>query len=133
MLEGDQGLAAFLKDGSGYNKSAFQSMQQQKQKSSSNEDPLPWLKLPQLDFVDVAGQDTVPLRIQPLEIVEQVQGNNTDEMYQELEQLRLRMNRELREENLGEAKRIRVQLEKLMNDNGIEYKTMSGDEESAFQ
>ena len=56
MLEGDQGLGAFLKDGSGYNKSGF------RQSSSSSspgatasttnnnkpEDPLPWLKLPKL-------------------------------------------------------------------------------------
>eukprot|EP00429_Kryptoperidinium_foliaceum_P039094 CAMPEP_0176178424 /NCGR_PEP_ID=MMETSP0120_2-20121206/91422_1 /TAXON_ID=160619 /ORGANISM="Kryptoperidinium foliaceum, Strain CCMP 1326" /LENGTH=59 /DNA_ID=CAMNT_0017516577 /DNA_START=1 /DNA_END=177 /DNA_ORIENTATION=- len=53
MLEGDQGLGAFLKDGSGYNKSGFQNIQGSKGKSS---DPLPWLKLPQLDFVEVSGQ-----------------------------------------------------------------------------
>jgi hypothetical protein len=140
MLEGDQGLAAFLKDGSGYNKSAFRSMQRQQQKQqqrqkSSSKDPLPWLKLPQLDFVDVAGQETAPLRItNSMEILEQVQGtSDTDEVYQELEQLRLKMNREVQEENIEEAKRIQSQLEKLMNDNGIEYKTTAGEEGSAFQ
>jgi hypothetical protein len=125
MLEGDQGLAAFLKDGSGYNKSSFRSMQQQKQRlrRSSSKDPLPWLKLPQLDFVDVVGQEKTALRTKPMKIVEQVQGSGTDELFEELEQLRLNINRELQEENLQEAERIQSQVEKLMRENGIEYKT----------
>jgi hypothetical protein len=140
MLEGDQGLAAFLKDGSGYNKSAFRSIKQQQQQqtslsSSSSKDPLPWLKLPQLDFVDVAGQEKSPPRRKQIEIIEQVQvSDNMEGVYQELEQLRLKMNRELQEENIDEAKRMQSQLEKLMNDYGIEYKTTTaGDEESTFQ
>jgi hypothetical protein len=134
MLEGDQGLAAFLKDGSGYNKSSFRSMQQQKQRlrRSSSKDPLPWLKLPQLDFVDVVGQENTAPRTKPMQLVEQVQGSGTDELFQELEQLRININRELQEENLEEAERIQSKVEKLMRENGIEYRTTAG-EEKAFQ
>ena len=53
MLKGDQGLSAFLSDGKGYNKSNFNPMKDEK----LDRDPLPWLKLPRLDFVDVAGQN----------------------------------------------------------------------------
>lgn len=64
MLKGDQGLSAFLSDGSGYGKSKF------KPRSSSSGgdgsgaplsggDPLPWLKLPKFSYVDVAGQETI--------------------------------------------------------------------------
>ena len=56
MLEGDQGLGSYLKDGSGYNKSGFRRVDKASMKNDEMNDPLPWLKLPKLDFVDVAGQ-----------------------------------------------------------------------------
>jgi hypothetical protein len=128
MLDGDQGLGAFLKDGSGYNKSGFQSLKQKKTETSK--DPLPWLKLPQLDFVEVAGQEKSTLPKMKQVIIVEEENSVSDSVYQELERLRLALNRELQEENISEAKRIRDQLEKLMKDNGIEYKTT---EEDAFQ
>ena len=53
MLEGERGLGAFLSDGRGFKKSGFRTMDDAGEKN----DPLPWLKLPELDFVDVAGQE----------------------------------------------------------------------------
>lgn len=132
MLDGDQGLGAFLKDGSGYQRSRFRAVQ--KKKETTN-DPLPWLKLPQLDFVEVAGQER-ELKMKQIAIIEQEQqqqqnaGVVPDSVYQELEQLRMAMNRELQEENISEAKRIRKQLEGLMKKNGIKY---TPSEEDAFQ
>jgi hypothetical protein len=103
MLEGDQGLGAFLKDGSGYNKSGFRTTN--KPKSSSN-DPLPWLKLPQLDFVEVAGQ---PSR------------QSEQALMQKLESLRLEMNDLLEQGKTENASIIRAELEALMDEAGIEY------------
>eukprot|EP00594_Rhizosolenia_setigera_P008486 CAMPEP_0178963314 /NCGR_PEP_ID=MMETSP0789-20121207/14946_1 /TAXON_ID=3005 /ORGANISM="Rhizosolenia setigera, Strain CCMP 1694" /LENGTH=138 /DNA_ID=CAMNT_0020647751 /DNA_START=65 /DNA_END=484 /DNA_ORIENTATION=+ len=63
MLKGDQGLSAFLSDGSGFNKSGYRPRSRTKDDQRkdgaplSGEDPLPWLKLPELDFVEVKGQE----------------------------------------------------------------------------
>jgi hypothetical protein len=54
LVSGNQGLGAYLKDGSGYNKSAFQPLNSQEE---NDKDPLSWLSLPKLDFVDVKGQE----------------------------------------------------------------------------
>mmetsp|Transcript_3864 Transcript_3864/g.4990 ORF Transcript_3864/g.4990 Transcript_3864/m.4990 type:complete len:220 (-) Transcript_3864:83-742(-) len=62
MLRGDRGLGAFLSDGSGYNRSGFRSRRGAEEGDDGTavaKDPLPWLKLPRLDFVEVAGQDDV--------------------------------------------------------------------------
>ena len=66
LVGGDQGLGAFLSDGSGFNKSGFKprrrpitderEIEGDPTKPLGGSDPLPWLKLPELDFVDVAGQ-----------------------------------------------------------------------------
>lgn len=104
MLQGDQGLGAFLKDGSGYNKSGFRS------KSSENErdiDPLPWLKLPQLDFVEVAGQSNI--------------GGNDEALVEQLESLRVEMNAEIGQGHMKQAESLRNELETLMKETGIEY------------
>ncbi|KAL3920052.1 MAG: hypothetical protein SGARI_007043 [Bacillariaceae sp.] len=130
MLDGDQGLAAFLKDGSGYNKSGFQERGMIKKTQSTGKDPIPWLKLPQLDFVDVAGQEKQQPKMKPIVIVEE---NATAEVLEELEQLRLKLNRELQEENMEEAKRIRDQLERLMKKKGIQFTAREDGEENAFQ
>jgi len=105
MLEGDQGLGAYLRDGSGYNKSGFRTKKQPTSQSKDG-DPLPWLKLPQLDFVEVAGQ---PNRKSEMVLMNQ------------LESLRVEMNTLLREGNIQEATRIREELETLMEESGIEY------------
>ena len=112
MLEGDQGLGAFLKDGSGYNKSGFRPTTRTKKKPSStaSNDPLPWLKLPQLDFVEVAGQPP-PTRSGPSEKA----------LLTKLESLRLEMNTLLKQGNVADAAVLREELELLMDEAGIEF------------
>lgn len=124
MLEGDRGLGAFLKDGSGYNRSGF-SASGGSDKDSGTGDPLPWLKLPRLDFVEVAGQKEATMR----------EEEEQRMVYEELDRLRLRLNRELenvkrrredgsgREDDTAEATRLRTKLEGLMTRYGIEYET----------
>jgi hypothetical protein len=101
MLDGDQGLGAFLKDGSGYNRSGFNKVADQKDR----DDPLPWLKLPKLDFVEVAGQ-----------------ADQEATAYEQLETMRREMNQRREEGNTAEATVIKDELEKLMQANGIEFK-----------
>ena len=99
MLEGDQGLGAFLKDGAGYNKSGFR----QVRRKQEDNDPLPWLKLPKLDFVEVAGQQDDSM------------------VFAKLEDLRVRMNQELELGNREQASILKEQLEQAMEAAGIEY------------
>jgi hypothetical protein len=102
MLKGDQGLGAYLKDGSGYNRSGFRG---KKSTEDEKEDPLPWLKLPKLSFVEVAGQV------------------DEDLDYKTLERIRVEMNERLEEGKVEEASILREELEILMKDAGIEYKS----------
>lgn len=113
MVQGDQGLGAFLRDGSGFQKSAFQPMRQKKELTS---DPLPWLKLPQLDFVEVAGQEPTTATTLPPEQQDSL-------MLGRLQQLQQQMNMKLQEGKELEARIIRNELERLMKENGIEYTT----------
>jgi len=107
MLQGDQGLAAFLSDGGGFNKSGFRPTKQ-KQSTTKKTDPLPWLKLPELDFVDVAGQEKV--------LTER-------ELMMKLERLRESMQTALNESREQDADSIQKELEQIMDTYGIEYTT----------
>ena len=107
MLRGDQGLGSFLRDGSGYNRSAFTSVTKT---SRDRQDPLPWLKLPQLDYVDVAGQEG-----------KKSSTDNDAAVPGELERLRLEMNAQIEQGNYSAARAIRDDLEKRMKDYGMEY------------
>lgn len=114
MLKGDQGLGAFLSDGGGYSKSGFKP--RSKSSSSGDDaplgsgDPLPWLKLPKLDFVDVAGQE----------------NTNEAAIVSRLEELTDLMKVEVKAGNTEEANRIRNQLESLMEEYGFQYETDLG-------
>ena len=70
QLGGDRGLGSFLSDGSGFNRSAFRPRSGTGDISDGtapvSTDPMPWLKLPRLDFVEVAGQEPMSSPI-PLE------------------------------------------------------------------
>jgi hypothetical protein len=57
LLSGDRGLGNFLSDGSGFGRSKFQPLTTKDQDRAVSSDPLPWLRLPKFDFVEVAGQD----------------------------------------------------------------------------
>jgi hypothetical protein len=114
MLEGDQGLGAYLRDGSGYNKSGFRTKRKQSNNNRNSAaqsdvvvDPLPWLKLPKLDFVDVAGQESVRSEVAMLET---------------LESLRLEMNTLLDQGKIEDATLVRAKLEAIMDEAGVEYK-----------
>ena len=151
MLEGDQGLAAYLRDGQGYNKSAFQpsTTKRKKKKKSTNRqssssssqwdysatdnsrrsssyfsdsiddavsnDPLPWLKLPSFDFVEVAGQDT------------------TDPVAKELEELRREIQQEVQDSGNSErAQMLERELKDLMEQEGFEYNIDSSTDSSGW-
>ena len=108
MIEGDQGLGAFLKDGSGYNKSGFRP-RSKKKSADSNDDPLPWLKLPTLDYVEVAGQ-------------QKANTLNEEVILEQLELLRQNINTAMQEGRVEEAESIRIELEETMKSNNIEYR-----------
>ena len=118
MMEGDRGLGAFLRDGTGYNRSAFGSnrpkrQQQQQQQQQQQDDPLPWLKLPKLDYVEVAGQEQ--------ETEPTLQQLDDRAVEQTLEKLRIELQDELESGNLTKANQLRVQLETIMKEQGYEY------------
>jgi hypothetical protein len=117
LLSGDRGLGAFLSDGSGYSKSGFRPVSKSGDgKESESEDPLPWLKLPRFDFVDVAGQDS--------SVSEEV-------VLKRLEELRVEMNDLLEQKKFREASAVRLTLEKLMKVNGVEFQYSSSPDKNA--
>lgn len=104
LLSGDQGLGAYLKDGNGYSGSGFRP--RQSTDATDDGDPLPWLKLPKLDFVEVAGQ-----------------GPSEAQVIERLEALRSEMQTERERGNEVEAASIQKELESLMAASGFEFKT----------
>ena len=77
----------------------------------SQGDPLPWLQLPQLDFVSVAGQEE-----------EDINNKITGQ----LEALRIQINQALDAKNIEEAKRLREELEYRMQQSGMEFRNDVG-------
>ena len=100
MIGGDRGLGAYLSDGRGFAGSRFSPKGGSGDAVSGN-DPLPWLTLPTLDFVEVAGQ--------------------SDPVEMQLESLRLKMNRALQEGKVQQAIELRQQLEEIMSANGFDF------------
>lgn len=133
MLEGDQGLGAFLRDGSGYNRSGYRPNTSDDEPQSK--DPLPWLKLPSLDFVEVAGQDSQGTSLdQQL----QIQDEEQERVYKELDRLKEELNRELQSvrrrrlegmaaedgvDEMAKANLLQAKLEGLMSAYDINYET----------
>lgn len=109
MLSGDQGLGSFLSDGSGFNKSKFRPMSTDDygQKQPPSNDPLPWLRLPNLDFVDVAGAP----KTDPA----------TDPVLDRLQRLRLEMQDRLAAGDRAGAESIRATMEQVMKENGVSF------------
>ena len=69
----------------------------------------PWLSLPKLDFVEVAGQQQV----------------EAEKMVQlKLESLREQMNKNLQEGNMEEATKLRNELEQLCEQSGFEFQKL---------
>ena len=115
MLKGEQGLGAFLNDGTGYSKSGFKPRSKragaQDDAPLGGPDPLPWLKLPQFDYVDVAGQETES-RLDP---------EQEKEIMSRLEDLADLLKNEVQNNNIEEASHLRRQLENLMEEYGYQY------------
>mmetsp|Transcript_26740 Transcript_26740/g.61490 ORF Transcript_26740/g.61490 Transcript_26740/m.61490 type:complete len:215 (-) Transcript_26740:77-721(-) len=109
QLDGDQGLGAFLRDGSGYSKSGFRPIASDNERALGSDDPLPWLKLPRLDFVDVVGQEESPMEV--------------DNDVVELENLRMQLNEYLAQGNVTEANTIQRRMLEIMQRSGIEYQS----------
>ena len=133
MLEGDQGLGNYLSDGSGYGKSKFKARKKPSNVDDPTKplgagDPLPWLKLPELDFVDVAGQEkkkqkkvqpnkSVPERIKDFDAAME----RDEKVLAKLESLKDRMKAEVAMGDLEEAKRIEDMLESIMKKEGYDF------------
>jgi hypothetical protein len=111
MLEGDQGLGAFLKDGSGYNRSGYRPSngKNTENNNADNSDPLPWLKLPRLDFVEVAGQREEQ-QAEEAAAAQAFKQEEQDRVYRELDRLKRELNTEL------ETVRNKRKLERIFND-----------------
>ena len=112
MLNGDQGLSAYLSDGSGYNKSGF------KRRDDGTDgrgvrgggDPLSWLRLPRLDFVEVAGQDSAVAEDEEALVVLKLDG------------LAERLRFEIQDGEKKKAEKTAVELESLMQKYGFSYR-----------
>ena len=137
MLEGDQGLGNYLSDGTGYNKSKFKARKKPNTIDDSYDptkplgagDPLPWLKLPELDFVDVAGQEkkrqkkvqpnkkSVPQRIKDMDKAME----RDEKILARLESLKDRMKAEVAMGDLEAAKKIEDELESIMKKEGYDF------------
>ena len=120
-------VGAFLSDGTGYNKSAFKPRKRfVTDDERGGADPLPWLKLPELDFVDVAGQPkkTKRERQQQDMVSNSSESSNSDneaEVVSRLEFLFAQMKSEVENDNLIEAKRIEWELEEIMEEEGFNF------------
>lgn len=114
MLSGEQGLASFLSDGAGFNKSGFKPLRGDADRAVQS-DPLPWLRLPDLDFVEVAGQEQ--LKKEEFERGQQQQVA----AIAELELLRLKMQEQLVLGNIKEADALRQELESAMRESGVQF------------
>ena len=151
LLSGDQGLGSYLSDGSGYNKSKFKPLSSKSKGTATNnsdravqgDDPLPWLRLPNLDFVEVAGQKNNPPKQSTassrMTAVTSILNNDTTQKnsiligindiettsdaiaLEELELLRLQMQEQILLGNMVQAEQLRNTLERLMKENNIQF------------
>lgn len=136
LLGGDQGLGAFLSDGGGFNKSGFKPRTRKRPNMDyrttvpgdnteplGGPDPLPWLKLPELDFVDVAGQPKKPKQMRqsmkdmPPSSIEK----DDSKVIARLEFLREQMKIEIKGDNLEGAKEVENELKRVMKKEGYDY------------
>jgi hypothetical protein len=123
LIGGEQGLGAYLSDGSGYNKSAFK-QRKRSSKGDEGEDPLPWLNLPEFDFVDVAGQSkksTILKQSSNRGQVTTATERDQSEVLFQLDLLRAQIKMEVELGNLEAAKEVEIRLERLMKEEGYDF------------
>ncbi|KAL7519803.1 hypothetical protein ACHAWX_004559 [Stephanocyclus meneghinianus] len=131
LLRGDQGLGAFLSDGTGYNKSGFKPRSKLVNAGASNDaalegsDPLPWLNLPHLDYVDVAGQPKRPKKVHLKAAGSDLNEHNAQEVVLQMEHLRGQIRLLVEQGRLQQAKNIELELETIMKEHGYEFKTIT--------
>ena len=140
LLGGDQGLGAFLSNGTGFNNSGFKERRRVRRPMMDGvatpddpsaplggPDPLPWLKLPEFDYVDVAGQPAKEKKPkvlrQPAAAEEKLVEEESEIVIMKLEALRGRMKDEVEAGDLQSAKRTEDEMLKLMKDEGYDYST----------
>ena len=106
MIQGDQGLGAFLSDGDGFSNSKFKPVS----RKTARVDPLPWLKLPKFDFVEVAGQEnTVEERVLVNE-----RDNQSKDRLQMIQLLIQRMEKELQMGDTEGALKTKLSIDLLL-------------------
>lgn len=125
QLQGDQGLGAFLKDGRGYSNSSFRPILDS-DRAVSQGDPLPWLKLPKLDFVEVAGQSNSNnnnSNNDAADAADDLEKDDLETTVQMLETLQGELNQQMALGNTAEAQVIKRRLQTIMTEKGISYNT----------
>jgi hypothetical protein len=113
LLKGDRGLGAFLSDGSGYNKSGFRRTNNSDDRMET--DPLPWLKLPMFDYVDVAGQKKEQKKVA-------VSTEEEIALLRRMEEMKDQIREMIDEGEYDSARKIELELELLMKAEGYEFK-----------
>lgn len=112
-MKGDRGLGAFLSDGSGYNKSGFRRTNNSDDRMET--DPLPWLKLPMFDYVDVAGQKKEQKKVA-------VSTEEEIALLRRMEEMKDQIREMIDEGEYDSARKIELELELLMKAEGYEFK-----------
>ena len=95
-------------------------------KPLGGDDPLPWLKLPELDYVDVAGQPKGPNQqtkqtMKTTEAFLSTAVRGESDGIAKLEMLRVQMKAAVDRGDLEDAKRIENELERIMKEEGYSY------------
>jgi hypothetical protein len=131
MLKGDQGLSNFLSDGQGFSGSGYKPLNERT--AGRRPDPLPWLKLPKLDFVEVAGQenDGNPFgsRADATASLQFPVGSEAEKVFlARLETMAAEVRQCLRDGNISRADELRKEIETLCAGTGIAYQTNDEDE-----
>lgn len=115
MVSGDRGLGAFLSDGSGFNRSNFKPVDRKSKKEDnaplSGADPLPWLKLPKLSYVEVAGQSEAD----KMSLLSENVARET------LEALAESIREHIKKGDLESAQNAKADLEQKMEEYGFEF------------
>lgn len=126
LLGGERGLGAFLSDGTGFAKSGFKprSGGDDATKPLGGPDPLPWLKLPALDYVDVAGQPPrMPKRRRRRPTTDFSTDGDEAAVISKLEALREQMKTEVERSNVAGAEQIERELMRVMKEEGYDFST----------